>query len=60
MHEKGYVMSNWMTLNESAIPSQAVAEATTGINNLTQINIYNNEYYGDGDYEWEPIGGGHE
>ena len=60
MHEKGYVMSNWMTLNESAIPSQAAAEATTGINNLTQINIYNNEYYDDGDYEWEPIGGGHE
>ena len=60
----GSVMSNWMTLNQSAIPGQQKNpnEATdSGINTLTQINIYTDEYYNDGgDAYWEPIGGGHE
>lgn len=57
----GSVMSNWMTLNQSAIPEQEKAAQTAdpGITNLTQVNIYTVE--GDEDYyEWEPIGGGHE
>ena len=59
----GSVMSNWMTLNESALPKQEhIAQtADPGISNLTQINVYTSEYYGDGgEYEWEPIGGEHE
>ena len=56
MHEDGHVMSNWMTLNQSALPEQQnTPEATSGVSNLTQINIYNSEYYDD--YAWEPIGG---
>lgn len=58
-HKDGHVMSNWHTLNKSALPEQQqVAEATDpGINNLTQINIYTDDYYGEESY-WEPIGGG--
>jgi len=61
-HEDGHVMSNWMTLNQSAIPDQKKpAEAMDpAAATFTQINIYNNEYYNGGEYEWEPIGGGHE
>lgn len=60
MHEDGHVMSNWHMLNQSALPEQQkLPEATdSGINTLTQISIYKDEYYGDGDSYWEPIGGG--
>ena len=59
-HEDGHVMSNWMTLNKSALPEQKkIGEASdSGINTLTQINVYTDEYYGEGDAYWEPIGGG--
>ena len=55
----GRVKSNWRTLNKSALPEQQqIAEATdSGINTLTQINIYTDDYYGEESY-WEPIGGG--
>ena len=62
-HHDGHVMSNWHMLNQSAIPEQQKIpnEATdSGATTLTQINIYTDEYYGDGDYYWEPIGGGNE
>lgn len=58
----GHIMSNWMTINQSAIPEQTAAEevtANSGYGALTQINVYNNQYYGD-EYAWEPIGGGNE
>jgi len=53
-------MSNWMTLNQSAIQEQEKVAQTAdpGVTTLTQINIYNQQY-GD-EYEWEAIGGGHE
>lgn len=56
----GSVMSNWMTLNQSAIQEQEKVAQTAdpGVTTLTQINIYNQQY-GD-EYEWEAIGGGHE
>lgn len=61
-HPDGHIMSNWMAINQSAIPEQTAAEevtANSGYGALTQINVYNNQYYGD-EYAWEPIGGDHE
>lgn len=58
----GLVESNWSSINESAIPDQTPAEEVTensGYGALTQINVYNNQYYGD-QYAWEPIGGENE
>lgn len=61
MRTDGSVMSNWMTLNQSAIEEQEKAGqiADPGITNLTQINIYTDTDDGEV-YDWEPIGGGHE
>ena len=57
-HEDGHVMSNWETLNKSALPEQQkVGETASGINTIQQINVYTDEYYGD-EPVWEPIGGG--
>ena len=56
----GKIDSNWSSINESAIPEQTAAEevtANSGYGALTQINVYNNQYYGD-EYAWEPISGG--
>ena len=58
----GLVESNWSSINQSAIPDQTAAEEVTensGYGALTQINVYNNQYYGD-QYAWEPIGGENE
>lgn len=58
----GHIMSNWLTLNQSAIPEQTTEEeitAQSGYGALTQINVYNNQYYGD-EYAWEKIGGENE
>ena len=54
----GQVVSNWETLNISALPQQpATPEAAAGVGTIQQINIYTDEYYGD-EPVWERIGGG--
>ena len=59
-HEDGHVMSNWMILNQSALPQQPnTPETAAGVGTIQQINIYTDEYYGDGG-TWEPIGGDNE
>jgi hypothetical protein len=53
-------MSNWMTLNESAI-NDTPTQQTESINgNTTVIQHITNNYYTDDDsevYDWEPIRG---
>ncbi len=58
--DDGSVMSNWMTLNESAI-NDTPTQQTESINgNTTVIQHITNNYYTDDDsevYDWEPIRG---
>lgn len=61
LNAAGAVASNWGMLGDSALPQQPhIDETLPGIGTIQQINIYTNEYYGDGDEYWEPIGGGNE
>ena len=57
-HPDGHVMSNWETLNLSALPQKPeTPEAAAGVGTIEQINIYTDEYYGD-EPVWEPIRSG--
>lgn len=61
LRDDGSIMSNWMTLNQSAIDEQEKEQnanqlADPGITNITQINIYPTESDGEV-YDWELIGG---
>jgi hypothetical protein len=57
----GSVMSNWMTLNQSAIddsatPQSSNAPGKTVFQEYNYISIYQKEVPDDGEvYDWEPI-----